>query len=180
MKTFIVYYSFSGNNEFLAKLLQKKLNCDIEKVLEPKKRNGLTILLDVLFKRKPKLKKTETALTQYDHIILVAPVWNMRIASPMEAFIETERENLKEYSFITVCSGAEGQLEKITSELNRLALKMPKTVAELKVNDLLPPEQKGKIIYATPYRIGEKDLHVFNKKIESFLWATDGHSKAAN
>lgn len=171
MKPLIVYYSFSGNNEFIAKLLKQKLNCDIRKVEEVKKRTGITILLDVLFKRKPKVREPEIPLTQYDKIILVAPVWNGRIASPMESFIEMEREHFKTYSFLTVCSGAEGQIEKVTDELYRLALKNPDTVAELKINDLLPPEQKGKIIYATPYRIKEKDMPVFEKRIESFLWA---------
>ena len=101
-------------------------------------------------------------------------MWNGRTASPVESFIESEKENLKEYSFITVCCGAEGQFEKVTDELYRLAQKFPVTVTELEVNDLLPAEQKGKIRYTATYRISEKDLPALNKKIENFSWAING------
>ena len=55
MKTLIAYYSFTHNNEVLAKDLQKKLNCDIHKIEEPGKRTGFTILLDLIFNRNPEI-----------------------------------------------------------------------------------------------------------------------------
>ena len=171
MKTLIVYYSFSGNNEFLAQELQKRLDCDIYKILELKLRNSLDIFLDLIFKRKPKIEKSKFDLQQYDRLILIAPIWASKIATPLRSFIELEKDNFKEYSFITVCTGPDGQDEKITDELIQLTQKEPKTVMELKINDLLPPERKDSVKYATPYRINQRILLAFEMEIAGFLQA---------
>lgn len=42
---------------------------------------------------------------------------------------------------------------------------------QLKINDLLPPERKNKIKYATPYRINQRILLAFEMEIEQFLQA---------
>lgn len=157
MKPLIIYYSFSGNNEFLAQELQKRLDCDIQKIVELKKRTGFTILLDVMLKRTPKIKRSDVDLKQYNHFILIAPIWDGRIATPLRAFIELEKDNFQDYSFITVCTGPEGQDQKIMDELFQLVQRKPRTVMQLKINDLLRPERKNKIRYATPYRINQRE-----------------------
>jgi flavodoxin len=169
MKTLIIYYSFSGNNEVLAQELQKRLDCDLHKIIELKQRKSIDILLDLIFKRTPKIGKTNFDLQHYDRSILVAPIWSGKIASPLRSFIEQEKDNFKEYSFITVCTGPDGQDQKITDELVRLIQKEPKTVIQLKINDLLPPERKDKVQYATPYRINQRILLAFEAEISQFL-----------
>ncbi len=171
MKTLIVYYSFSGNNEFLARELQKRLDCDLHQIVELKQRKSIDILFDLIFKRKPKIEKSKFDLQQYDRTILIAPIWASKIATPLISFIELEKDNFKEYSFITVCTGPDGQDEKITDELVRLIQKAPKTVMQLKINDLLPPERKDKVKYATPYRINQRLLLAFEMEIAQFLQA---------
>ena len=108
-------------------------------------------------------------MRQYDRSILIAPIWAGKIATPLRSFIELEQANFKEYSFITVCTGPDGQDTQITNELVRLIQKEPKTVMQLKINDLLPPEQKDKIKYATPYRINQRVLLAFEPEIVEFL-----------
>jgi flavodoxin len=171
MKTLIIYYSFSGNNEFLARELQKRLDCDLQKIVELKKRKSLDILLDLIFKRKSKIEKSNFDLQEYGQAILIAPIWAGKIATPLRSFIEMEKDNFKEYSFITVCTGPDGQDEKITDELVRLMEKEPKAVMQLKINDLLLPERKDKVKYATPYRINQRVLLAFESEIEQFLQA---------
>jgi flavodoxin len=169
MKTLIVYYSFSGNNECLAQELQKRLNCDIQKIVELKPRKSLDIFLDLIFKQKSKIEKSNFDLRQYDRSILIAPIWAGKIATPLRAFVELEQANFKEYSFITVCTGPDGQDTQITDELVRLIQKEPKVVMQLKINDLLPPERKDKIKYATPYRINQRVLLAFEPEISQLL-----------
>jgi flavodoxin len=169
MKTLIIYYSFSGNNECLAQELQKRLNCDIQKIVELKPRKSLDIMLDLIFKRKSKIEKSDFDLRQYDRSILIAPIWAGKIATPLRSFIELEQANFKEYSFITVCTGPDGQDKQITDELVRLIQKEPKVVMQLKINDLLPPERKDKIKYATPYRINQRVLLAFEPEISQLL-----------
>lgn len=169
MKTLIIYYSFSGNNEFLAQELQKRLNCDIQKILEVNKRTGFTIFLDSIFKRNPKIKKINFDLQQYDRLILIAPIWTGKMATPLKSFIDLEKKHFKNYSFITVCTGPEGQEQKIIDELFQLTQKQPEIVMQLKINDLLRPERKNKVKYATPYQINRKVLLAFDMEIEHFL-----------
>jgi flavodoxin len=171
MKTLIVYYSFSGNNNFLAQELQKRLDCDIYKIVELKPRKSIDIFFDLIFKRKPKIEKSDFDLQQYDRAILIAPIWAGKIATPLRSFIELEQDNFKEYSFITVCTGPDGQDAKIIDELVQLIHKKSKTVMELKINDLLPLERKDKVKYATPYRINQRLLLAFEMEISQFLQA---------
>lgn len=110
-------------------------------------------------------------MRQYDRLILIAPIWAGKIATPLRSFIELEKDNFLEYSFITVCTGPDGQDKKITDELVRLVQKEPKTVMQLKINDLLPPERKDQVKYATPYRINQRVLLAFETEIEQFLQA---------
>jgi len=169
MKTLIVYYSSSGNNEFLAKELQKRLNCEIDKIIPLKKRTQFSIILDAYFKGKSKIQKSDHHLIEFDRIILITPIYIGKIATPMKSFIEMERDNFKEYSFITICNGVPEQNRKITDELTRLAKKKPLAVTELMVNDLLPPDKKNKPSYTSAYKVQERDFQVFEKTIENFL-----------
>lgn len=169
METLVIYYSFTGNNEALAKELQRRLGCDSLRVNEVNKRTGLTILLDLVFKRKPKIRRLECDLKQYDRLVLVTPIWAGRIAMPLASFIALEKNNFRDFALISLCTGPEGQLEKITDELCQLAGKKPKVVAQLKVNDLLPPERKNKIRYATNYRIKKDDFYTYGREISQFV-----------
>jgi flavodoxin len=169
MKPLIIYYSHTRNNQALALELQKRLQCDIEQITELKKRTGFTILLDLAFNRNPSIKNLNVSLEQYDHVVLIAPIWASKIASPLKSFLTLKGDSLKKYSFITVCSGVDGQEVKIKKQLIKLTGKEPAQVLELKIRDLLAPEQKGKIKYETPFRIREKDLVYFDKAIEEFV-----------
>lgn len=165
MKTLIVYFSFSGNNEMLALELGKMLNCDVVKIKEVKKRIGFSIFLDVLFNRTPRIKDHGKNIDEYDHIIFVAPIWASKIASPLKSFLLLEKNNIQRYSFISVCAGSRDQKTKIESELLRLVGKRPVITTELWINDLLPEEKKNKIKYVTSYRLKAGDLSFFDTEI---------------
>lgn len=157
----------------LARDLQKRLHCDVLRIEEARKRTGFTILLDLIFKRRPKLKKHNFFLKTYDNIILVAPVWAGKIAMPLRSFLLNERFNIKRYSFITVCGGRQGQKRKLLKELIWLMGKSPAAITELWINDLLPAEKKDTIKYTSGYRLKDSDLEFFNSKIEEFVDVAD-------
>ncbi len=173
MKTLIVYYSFTQNNSVLAKYFQGKLGCDMLRIEEAKKRTGLTILLDLLFNRKPKIREHNFTLNRYDHFILIAPIWAGKIASPLKTFLLQAGDAIHNYSFITVCSGRTGQREKIATQLEELLDIKPEMVTELWVNDLLPEDKKNTIKYSSSYRIQQKDLEFFEEKINRFLTSSE-------
>lgn len=167
MKTLIVYYSFTHNNELLAQELQKQSACDILKIEEVKPRNGLTFLWDFIFNRKPAIAYSPLAPDYYDRFIFLAPVWAGRIASPLKTFLYKERIKIKQYSFITLCGGAKGQREKIVNELMAILHKAPDSVMELRLSDLSRPSLKK--AGPTSQQIVPEDLKEFQSSIDEFL-----------
>jgi flavodoxin len=170
MKNLIVYYSFTGNNKKLAEYLRIKLGCDIARIETVKKRTGFSILFDLLFKRKPSIKKIDHYLWNYEHIIFIAPVWAGKIATPLKSFLTRENENIKTYSFITLCGGGSpNQKEKIQNELRSIVQKKPLNVVELWVNDLLSDEKKNTMKYTSGFRIESDGFGKFENQINDFV-----------
>jgi len=169
MKSLIAYYSHSRNNEILASELKERIRCDIHKISEVKKRKTISILLDFFFKRKSKLFDSNIDLKEYDNIIFVSPTWGGKIPSPMRAFMESERNNIKKYFYITLCNGEIGQKEKLAIELYSILQCKPSEVKELWINSLLPEDKQHKIKYTFKFRISKDDIEHFDKDIESFI-----------
>lgn len=169
MKPLIVYYSHTGNNESLAFQLKDEIGCRVLKLNENKKRKKISIMLDFMFNRNANLSRYQLDRNEHDLLILVAPVWGGRIASPIRAFIEKERNNIHKYFFITLCNGVDGQKEKLTAELSSIIQEEPLGVVELWINRLLPEDQRNKINHTFNYKVSTDDLNRFEKEIEAFI-----------
>lgn len=103
MRILIIYFPFSGNNRRLAEYLVKEIQCDICPIIEKKRRTMVTFILDMMFKRYPKIEAIETPIANYDHTILVAPIWDSKVANPLKTLIRSEKNSLNNYSFISFC-----------------------------------------------------------------------------
>ena len=169
MKTLVVFYSFSGNNSIVAEELNRRLGGDIYEIKEMKGRTPFTILFDLLLNRKPKIKAPSIPPDRYERVILLAPVWNAKVASPMQSFIRQEKDHLKEYCFVTVCGGRAGQQEKLEKQLYLLTGKAPMLVKQLPVNDLVPPERRRGVKNTASVRMGSSDLKYFEPAIEELV-----------
>jgi flavodoxin len=170
MNTIVVYYSFTHNNEQLAKLLQEKLTCEILKIETVRKRTALSIFLDVLLSRKPAIRPHERSMERYDRFILVAPVWAGKIASPLRTFLYEEKNFIVRYSFITLCGGGQdnqhGNLEK---ELTAILETPPENVTELWVKEILDAKSTDAAKFTSAYRVEPEDLERFAGKINAFI-----------
>jgi len=175
MKTLVIYYSLTGNNDALARKLSERLQCDLFRIEETSRRYKISILFDLIFKRQSKLKPCSLPIETYDHLVFVAPVWAGKIATPMQTFLLQQSQRINDYSWISICSGVQGQSQKIIDYLATILQKEPAVVDELWINDLLAPEQKDKIKYTTPYRVKESDWKVFNSRLASFVNAVSLH-----
>ena len=169
MNTLIVYYSFTGNNRILAQHLAARIKADMHEITELKHRTWGTILFDQLLGRRPRIQQATLPWDRYGRVILIAPVWNARVASPMCTFVRKERANLKSYSVLTVCGGREGQQDNIRKQLTKLAGRPPLTITQLPINDRLPEERrKGRgnmgIVKITP-----DDLKYFQENLLKFI-----------
>jgi multimeric flavodoxin WrbA len=170
MKTLIVFYSFSRNNELLAKEIHARLGnkSDLFEIKTVRRTRGWSIFLDVMFQRTPKLKQLNHSVQQYDHYIFIAPIWAGKVASPLKSFLLSQKRFIKTYSFITICGGVKGQKEKLQSELTNMMNHRPQQVRELWMSRLL--EEKGKDKRkVTGYRMAPQDLDFFREEVDEFL-----------
>lgn len=168
MKGLIVYYSYMSSNEKLAFELKNRTGFDIFKICELKKRNGLTLFFDLLFRRKAKIQSVDIDLKQYDCLILVSPIWGRKIASPMKAFLNEKKDQIDKYVFISFCDGNDKQKQKIFNELNTIIGHQPITVNQLCVSDL-PEENKKRIYSSIRFKVIESDIKYFDKDINLFI-----------
>jgi flavodoxin len=170
MKTLIAYYSFTKSNETLALYLQKRIDCDILKIEDARKRTVYTILFDLLFNRKPAIKTSTCLVGEYDHVILISPIWAAKIASPLATFIRSEKQNIKRYSFISFCGGGEGQKDKIVKQLTNILGKSPAHEAELWLKELpMPKEKRDDLKWNSGYIMEDDDFKFFDSRIDSFI-----------
>jgi hypothetical protein len=169
MKNLIVYYSFTHNNKKLARYLSEKLDCEKVRLETVKNRNGFSILLDLIFKRRAALKPLNYCLAAYDHVIFISPIWAGKISTPLRSFLIKERSMIDRYSFISLCGGVPGQKEKIEKELVSIVGKKPQSHIELSINDLLPLGQKNTIKYTTRYRVAGDEMASYEPQLRKFI-----------
>lgn len=170
MKTLIAYYSSTNNNAKLAMHLQRQLNCDIVRIETVAKRNGFSILLDLIFKRKPRLRPLNVSLKDYNHILLLAPIWAGKVAAPIKSFLMDEKQNIRSYSFISLCGGGNPkQSDNVREELSSVVHRSPSKVLELWINDLLPVEKRNTIKYTSGFRIEDDGFGPFEDQIQEFI-----------
>ena len=171
MKTLIVYYSHTGNNDLLANEVCTRLDADLLRIKEKKHRNMFRIMLDLLFDRRPQILVDKVEWRRYDHVILMAPIWNLHIAHPMKTFIEQAKAHLRDYSFVTLCSGREGQEENIQHQLEQLTGRHPVAIAEMRIIDLLPPEKRTDAKEIGKFKLTDANLAKFAPKVDRFIQA---------
>lgn len=170
MRFLVVYFSHTGNNRLLATAIARRLNCETCAIVEASRRTMFTIMLDMLFRRTPRIKPLEKNLTDYDHIVFLAPIWNFKIANPMVALLQREKANISGFSFITLCGNARpGQRESIADQLFKLVGKRPKAVQELRVCDLVPEEKRDDVRVVSAYHVTESELTSYESGIAEFI-----------
>lgn len=169
MKHLIAYYSFTGNNRILAAEIAAKLSAELFEIKELNNRTWATIIFDMLFNRRPKIQYPLIAWENYDYTLLIAPVWNAKIANPMCTFINEVKAHLTRYAFLTVCGGREGQSEKLRNQLTKLTGRQPITFAELAIKECLPEERQKEDNKSGIVTLMPGDIQYFSEKIDQLL-----------
>ena len=94
MKKLIVYFTYTGNTENVAKVIQKKLNYDILKLnpLKPYSKDYQTVVDEEQNNESSKktipLEEYDIDLSIYDEIIIGSPVWWYSIAPVIRTFLK--------------------------------------------------------------------------------------------
>lgn len=104
-KPFIVYYSRTGGAEKVASVLKNQLGCGMEEIVSKSKKGTGTIFMDQVFDRTDEQEPLKQNLDAYNQIIIVTPIWLMRLSSPARTFIKQGVLNGKEVYLVTVSGG---------------------------------------------------------------------------
>ncbi len=122
-KIAVIYYSMSGNVEYVVKKIEKELDVDLMPII-PKKdypKKGFKKFFwggkSSVMKETPTLEEYHFDASQYDEIIIGTPVWASSFAPPIRTFIKENKEKLKEKKIsVIICysgGGAKKAIEKL-------------------------------------------------------------------
>lgn len=124
MKTLVVYFSQSGNAQWMAERISSALSADtlrlVPKKAYPAKGFGKFFFGggSAVFKEAPELEPYQTDLGQYGRIVFVTPVWAGTVTPPLRTFIQTEHLEGKRFAFAACSMG--GSAEKTFAALKSL------------------------------------------------------------
>ena len=112
MNGLIVYYSRTGNTKFIAEILAKELNFDLEEIIDTKKRKGIIGWLragyDATREKLTVIKELQKNPELYDLIIIGTPIWNKRMSSAIRTYINEKKANFKNIAFFCTEGGSGG------------------------------------------------------------------------
>ena len=124
MRTAIVYYSMSGNTEYVAGKIAERINADVIRI-EPVKAypdQGAEKFIwggkSAVMREKPKLLPYEFNAEQYDRLIIGTPVWASNFAPPIRSFLH-ENMNIKEKKIAVFTCFSGGGADKAISKMKK-------------------------------------------------------------
>jgi hypothetical protein len=162
----ILSWSRTGNNHLLAQVLAEKLGATHEVIRPSGWRTLVSMILDMARDRRPRLHPIRADVAAFDHVLFIAPLWDMNIAHPMKTALAQFGPKLAAYSFITLCGyHRPGQHDHVVTELLQLTGRAPSHVLELQVADLFPPEDQNRIRKVTARRVRADDLAVWGRQL---------------
>lgn len=109
MKYFI-YFSATGNGDFLAELLKEQGYQPIKiEMVKPIKKVGFFAILRyggrAMLNKKEKIKDVELELKEDDEVVIGSPIWNDRLSTPVNALLTKIEFNKKTTKFILYPAG---------------------------------------------------------------------------
>jgi len=124
-KVLVVVYSYTGTSLSAARLLCSQQNWPLGIVEETRSRRGtwgsVRCLLDSFLRRHPPIRYVGPSPGDFDAVVLVSPVWALRLAGPMRAFVARERAQLPDVAVVSVMGsqGAPNAVAELAELLGR-------------------------------------------------------------
>ena len=174
MKTKVISYSYTGNNEALAADFAKEIGAEHLRITEPKKRTAGMIVKENLFKRDPKINLSKDEISEDVFAIFFGPFWFGKIASPLRSYFKQLKNRSFKYGFVSLCVGPDDPEadDNLKDELNNMIGKDPEFIILKKIADLFPPDPQPTQQMLTQYRLNEKDLKMLVSSIKDTLGNT--------
>lgn len=176
MKTVIVFFSFTSNNRRVAQYLAEQTNATLVEVHERNTRRKVSILLDMIFKRRPVINPISVP-EDTDHLIFVTPLWDANLAYPMQSALRQIRRQVQDLarrqmpmvSLVTLCGGERsGQAEKVQRQFEVLSGQVPTHYLEMHVSDVVEPGNKV-TMKSSNYAVSEGEFAHYAQHIDCWL-----------
>ncbi len=104
----VAYYSRSGKSEVFAKALSKHLGTDLLKIGDRKDRSGswgfMSSAFDSYAGRQADIDPLHPDFTAYNVIVLVSPIWNWKLCTPISTLIDKNNLTGKKMVVITTAN----------------------------------------------------------------------------
>ena len=138
MKTVIVYFSREGHTRKVANALAEQLNADTVEITEPKKRNGFLGFMrsgrESMANKIPEINPIQTNISDYDRVIIAAPIWAGNLSTPARAFLIKYKDQIKEAAFCITMNG--NNPEKALATMEKLSGKTPIATVALRAENI--------------------------------------------
>lgn len=169
MKTTVISYSLTGNNQALAAGIASEFSSEHISITEPKPRTNAIIAFDMLFNRTPKVNPTADSVKDSDLVIFVGPVWMGQVAAPLRAYFKHIKTGSNKYAFVSISGGADGPNPKLAQELSRRVGKAPVAVIDRHIAALLPSDPQPTRADTSAYRLNDEDVRGLTTEIVKAL-----------
>ena len=169
MKTVIMSYSLTGNNEALATRIAEELKVEHIRITEPKKRTYGTIAADIVFGRTPQTEPMPQVMSAYDLIIFVAPIWMGQPAFPMRSYLKQLKKHPQKYAYVTISGVSMNNNPGLLGALKSRTGAEAVTVVDLQIVDLLPSDPKPTTQVISAYQLTAQDVENLTKRTVTML-----------
>lgn len=105
-KVLVVTYSYTGTSLQVARRLCALQGWDLAEIQEEHPRRGTLgtwrCVLDSLLRRHPPIDYSGPLPARFDTVVLVGPIWMLRLAGPMRSFVARYKAQLQKFAVISV------------------------------------------------------------------------------
>lgn len=158
MKTAVISYSLTGNNDVLASSVAGRLSADHIRLEEEKTRTMGRIVTDMLFNKIPKVTPGPDMLEKYDLAVFVGPVWMGYLAAPLHAYMKHIKKQPRRYAFFSISGGALNTNPKLKGDLRKWTGAEPIAFLDQHIADFLPSEPKPTMKDTGAYKISGEEI----------------------
>ena len=135
MKKYFIYYSLTGNGDYLGELFKNK-GYEIIKVETLKNigKIGFFKMMkygkDAWLNKKEKIKELKLNIENDDLVIIGSPIWNDRLSTPINMVLSILKLNKENTRFVLYPAGSStkkslGQIEKLGFKLSPIIISNP-------------------------------------------------------
>lgn len=163
----VLSFSHSGNNDALARRVAEELGARHEAIL-PRHRSMFSLVSSSLLGMRPRVAPAPEVASGWGFLLLCAPLWMGKPASPLCRYLDYLKKNPVPYGFLSI-SGGGRENTKVEADLSARAGRAPEICIDLAITDLLPQETAADMKAMMGYRLTEGDLSSLSVKVRDML-----------